>query len=59
MLAPIERQFGATGEPCRGEVDRLLALQNGFDESGGEEGKRDYAPDVTFGNAIAVGDGLK
>ena len=54
LVGPVERQI-EFGETCRGEFDRLPAVQDRVDQLGAEKGKVDEAPDIATGDAIALG----
>ena len=54
LVGPVERQI-EFGETCRGEFDRLPAVQDRLDQLGAEKGQVDEAPDIATRDAIALG----
>ena len=54
LVGPVERQI-EFGETCRGELDRLSAVQDRLDQLGAEKGEVDEAPDIATGDAVALG----
>src|SRR5438093_13623845 len=53
LIGPVERQI-EFGETCRGEFDRLPAVQDHLDQLGAEKGEVDEAPDIATRDAIAL-----
>src|SRR5437870_7303100 len=54
LVGPVERQI-EFGETCRGEFDRLPAVQDRLDQLGAEKGEVDEAPDIATCDTIALG----
>src|ERR1700681_3181644 len=54
LVGPVERQI-EFGETCRGEFDRLPAVQDRVDQLGAEKGEVDEAPDIATRDTIALG----
>ena len=55
LLGPIERQI-EFGQPRRGELDGLPALQDRFDQLRAQEGEAKQTPDIAPGDALTLAD---
>jgi len=53
LLSPVEGQI-KFGQPRRGELDGLPALEDRFDERRAQEGEVDEASDVAPADAVAL-----
>ena len=58
LLGPVQRQI-QFGQPRRGELDGLPALQDRFDQLRAQEGKANETANVAPGNAVALGQFLE
>src|SRR5947209_5771753 len=58
LLRPVQRQI-EFGQPRRGELDRLPALQDRLDQLRAQEGETNEAANVAPGNAVTLGQFLK
>src|SRR4051794_17035447 len=58
LLSPVERQI-QFGQPRRGELDRLPALQNRLYYFRAQEGEANETANVAPGNAVALGQFLE
>src|SRR5689334_13594558 len=58
LLGPVQRQI-EFGQPRRGELDGLPALQDRFDQLRAQEGETNESANVAPGNAITLGQLLK
>ena len=58
LLDPVQRQI-EFGQPRRGELDGLPALQDRFDQLRAQEGEANETPNVAPGNAVTLGQLLK
>src|ERR1700731_2511032 len=54
LIGPVERQI-EFGKTRRSECDGLPALQDHFDQVGAQKREVDEAPDITTGDAVALG----
>src|SRR5437016_1078430 len=54
LVGPVERQI-EFDETCRGEFDRLPAVQDRLDQLGAEKGEVDEAPDIATRDTVALG----
>src|SRR6202011_4535207 len=54
LIGPVERQI-EFGKTRRREVDGLPALQDHLDQFGAQKGEVDEEPDITTGDAVALG----
>src|SRR5580704_17402195 len=54
LLGPVQRQ-AEFGQPCRGELDGLSALQDRLDQLRAQEGEANEAANVAPGNAVTLG----
>src|SRR3984893_13016782 len=58
LLGPVQRQI-EFGQPCRGELDGLPALQDCLDQLRAQEGETNESANVTPRNAVAFGQFLE
>src|SRR4051812_44262700 len=58
LLRPVQRQI-EFGQPRRGELDGLPALQDRLDQLRAQEGETDESANVAPGNAVTLGQLLK
>src|SRR5436309_9709698 len=58
LLRPVQRQI-EFGQPGRGELDRLPALQDRLDQLRAQEGETNESANVAPGNAVTLGQLLK
>src|SRR5437868_8299342 len=58
LLRPVQRQI-EFGQPCRGELGALPALQDRLDQLRAQEGETNETANVAPGNAITLGQLLK
>src|SRR4051794_34527022 len=58
LLRPVQRQI-EFGQPRRGELDGLSALQDRLDELRAQEGETNESANVAPGNAVTLGQLLK
>src|ERR1700742_1242230 len=54
LLGPVQREI-EFGQPRRGELDRLPALQDRLDQPRAQEGEANETANVAPGNAITLG----
>ena len=58
LLRPVQRQI-EFGQPRRGELDGLPALQDRLDQLRAQEGETNKSANVAPGNAVTLGQLLK
>src|SRR5271155_5018396 len=58
LLRPVERQI-EFGQPCRGELDGLPALQDRLDQLRAQESEANETANVAPGNAVTLGQHLE